>query len=604
MCPVKTTILFVSIGAGCLLAGTALATQTNSMTLTIDASKPGVAISSNFVGISISSYSIDGDSGYTKYFTTADTEMVALFQQIGVKHLRTIMGQAQSAYPDPSNSQIDAFFDFAAACGVNKIIWSLHLFNAETTTNWSNNKAIAAHIWTTTTANGTVESNLLESFAFDNEPDWLGYMCCTDPNITGYYTPDSTGGYNGEWNTWQQAIAAIAPGAHFSGPDTGSKWPVGGDQNTSIDGVPFTLRFAMDESLVMNTANQHYYAGGTAGTNTALELAETCLSSDRIADYSNFNATVVGSPNWPVNASGSPLPYRFTECTAFDNHTNSGNQIFATALWGLDFYHWWAQQGCAGVDPFTRTAQYNSPIYFDGTDYVAEAYAYGMKAFTLGGSGQVINPAQLLINNPSNANVTAYGVVNSSDLYVTIVNKTFQTVGSHLVNVTIPPPTGFNVQNAQYIVLSGGSTPGSSGDATQDGACLGGAEIPNDGSSWAGTWTPLPVSVGRVSLPVQPTTGVIIDLQNYVPGVPILSLGSPSLDANGIHLSVTAPPGSNVVVQAFDQPDKLVVRLHQFRFISVHRPELDQFILPFLPAADALMVFRCYNPQLKEQNVA
>jgi hypothetical protein len=169
-----------------------------------------------------------------------------------------------------------------------------------------------------------------------------------------------------------------------------------------------------------------------------------------------------------------------------------------------------------------------------------------MKAFNLGSSGNVISRNEFLISNPSNINVTAYGVVNATDLYVTIVNKTFQSVGSHSAEVSIPAPTGFTVENAKYIVLSAGPVPGSFGDASILGACLGGAEIPNDGSSWAGTWTPLPVTGGGVSLVVSSLTGVIIDLQNY----PQLSLGSPALDTNGVHLSAFAPAGSNVVVQA------------------------------------------------------
>src|SRR5262249_31074243 len=152
------------------------------------------------------------------------------------------MSRAQSSNPDPSPSQIDAFFDFAAASGVNQVIWSLHLFDAESTNDWSNNKVVASHIWNTTTANGTVERNLLDSFAFDNEPDWLHYICCMDPNISGYDTPVSTGGYSAVWSGWQEAIAGIAPGARFSGPDTGSKWPCPGEINTSVAGVPFTLR--------------------------------------------------------------------------------------------------------------------------------------------------------------------------------------------------------------------------------------------------------------------------------------------------------------------------------------------------------------------------
>src|ERR1700760_4170614 len=140
------------LGAGCLFGFAAQAIPTNSMILTINASNPGTAIPTNFIGLSVSSWSIDGDSGYTKFLTTADTQIINLFKQIGIKHLRTIMDKGQPAYPDPSNSQIDSFFDFAAAAGVNKIIWSLHLYNAETVTNWANNAAVAAHIWTTTTA--------------------------------------------------------------------------------------------------------------------------------------------------------------------------------------------------------------------------------------------------------------------------------------------------------------------------------------------------------------------------------------------------------------------------------------------------------------------
>ena len=505
------------IGLGCLLHGVAFA-QTYPMTLTINASNPGVTISSNFVGLSVSSMSIDGDSGYTKCFTTANTQMVNLFKQIGIKHVRTIMGKATSGNPDPSNSEIDSFFDFAAASGVNKIIWSLHLYNAETTNTWSNNRAVASHIWTTTTSRGTVEKNLLESFAFDNEPDWLKVICCTDPNITGYFTPYDTGGYIGMWNSWQQAIAGIAPGANFSGPDTGSKWPCPGEINTSVTNVPFTLQFSTNASSKIVTANQHFYGQTGIASFTTLQLAEACLSSGWLStNYTIINNDIVGS---------LPMPYRFTECSAFDNEVNPGNQCFAIALWAVDFYHWWARHGCAGVNPFTRTVQYNAPIFFDGTNYNAEPYAYGMKAFSLGSSGNVIYTGKFLVNNPSNINVTAYGVVNLNDLYVTVVNKIFDAVGSYTATVNIPAPTGFTVKHARCMVLSGGSTPGSSGNATMNGACLGGAEIPNDGSSWAGTWTNLPVSGGGVSLPVLPTTAVIIDLQNSTPTISVAPPGS------------------------------------------------------------------------------
>ncbi len=536
-CIGEKILLLAVIAVITLAASFTFAAPTNSITLTIDTTNPGVAVNTNFLGLSVSSFSIDGDSGYTKFLTTANTQVVNLFKQIGIKHIRTIMDEANSSYPDPSNSQIDAFFDFAAAAGVNKIIWSLHLYDAEVTTNWSNNKAVAAHIWTTTTAAGTVESNLLESFAFDNEPDWLRVICCKDPGITGYYTPATNGGYIGWWKTLQQGIAAITPGAKFSGPDTGSKWPCPGEINTSVSNVAFTKQFAADASNTIAMANQHFYGQTGISNFTALQLAQACLSSNWLTtNYNTVNSSIVGSLT---------VPYRFTECSAFDNETNSGNHIFAIALWAVDFFHWWARHGCAGVDPFTRTVQYNSAIYYDGANYSAVAYAYGMKAFGLGSTGNVIYTSKFLVNNPSNINVTAYGVVNSNHLYVTVVNKTFDDIGSQVANVSIPAPNGFTVQSARYIVLSGGATPGSIGNATQTGACLGGAEIPNDGSNWSGTWTNLPVTNGAVSLLVQPTTAVVIDLQNF----PQLSLGSPPLDAAGLHLSASAPPGTNLVVQ-------------------------------------------------------
>lgn len=524
------------------LRGPVASGQTCPITLTINVLKPGLAIPTNFIGVSISSMSVDGDGGYSKIFTTANTQMINLFKQVGIKHIRTIMGKAQPTDPDPSDSQVDSFFDFAKAAGVSKIIWSLHLYDAEVATNWANNAAITAHIWSTTTAGGTVESNLLDSYAFDNEPDWLRVICCADPEITGYYTPAGSGGYSGMWNQWQQTVATIAPGAKFSGPDTGSKWPCPGEVDTSISGVPFTLRFAMDESKVIGTASQHFYGQtGIAGF-TALQLAEACLSSNWLnTNYTIIDNDIVGN---------LPVPYRFTECSAFDNETNSGNQCFATGLWALDFYHWWALHGCAGVDPFTRTAQYNSPIYYDGKNYLAEPYCYAMKAFGLGGKGNVIVPDQFVIDNPSNINVTAYGVVSSNDLYVTIINKTFNQVGACAANVSIPAPTGFVAQNARYVVMSAGSTPGGSGDATMDGACLGGVEITNTESAWPGTWTALGVTNGGISLQILPTTAVVIDLEGTVTVTPTISAtafdGTVTIYYSGTLLSstnVTGPYG-------------------------------------------------------------
>ena len=81
--------LVLTLCLGCCLHGIVYASA--PITLNIDTSNPGYAIPSTFVGISVSSMSIDGDSGYTKFLKTSNPQVVNLFKQIGVTHMRTIM---------------------------------------------------------------------------------------------------------------------------------------------------------------------------------------------------------------------------------------------------------------------------------------------------------------------------------------------------------------------------------------------------------------------------------------------------------------------------------------------------------------------------------
>ena len=76
---------------------------------------------------------------------------------------------------------------------------------------------------------------------------------------------------------------------------------------------------------------------------------------------------------------------------------------------------------------------------------------------------------------------------------------------------------------------------------------MGGAEIPNDGSAWAGTWTNLAVTGGGVSLSVLPTTAVVLDLQGTpaAPGRPQLRVMN---GASGVQLTVSNLTGSSSAI--------------------------------------------------------
>lgn len=610
----------------CLLFAAGAALAADPVTLTIDATQKGYAIPANYVGLSVSRDNISGANGYEQLFNpTKDSHyahLTNLFAQIGVKHIRTISGTASTSDPDPTAAQDDSFFGFAQACGVTNIIYSLHLFNEEGT----DDVVAASHIWTT-----PADKALLESFALDNESDWGFHYRSPypDPVIRGYATPAGYG-YKDKWallyTNIQNYLGNPSPAAPFSGPDTGSYYPIqtNSSADTAIDGVPFTLRCALDQLPRLMMATQHYYEnngvtptwveGATYYTNdqvydpkdldpytgnpvayiciknlgtsndhpeissywtrvtpiwvtgttyavgaivvdpddsdnffedtvggvstedpasdtsrwaassdpslpSPLQLAESALTDTNLPSWGLlYSNALAGAGDWPGG-----LPFRLTESSPFSNNGgNPGNQTFATALWGLDYFFWWAMHGCAGINPFTRVAQSNSPIFQNSNgDFVAEPYAYGIKAFSLASQGTTIPATGFQISNPDNINLTGYGVAGAHDLYITIINKTFNPIGAYDAAVTINKPAGFTPTSARCIVLSSGSD----GDATAMTATLGGATIPTAGN-WNGIWNALPLTNGACGLTVQAASAVIVDLHIDGPTISASTVGN------------------------------------------------------------------------------
>lgn len=512
-------LLAVLCAAG--LAGSARAYDTNDITLTFDCSAGnlGAEIPGDFVGLSLSRTFINGAGGSDKVFdpswnpgasTTTWQQFTNLLGQIGVHHWRTICG-ASGDEPDPTPAEDDQFFATLAASGVTNVIYSLHAFCESDS---SDNIVAATNILL-----NPADAPMLESFALDNEPNFNVSQECP----TSKWTEPQ---YETQWNmvytqTENGIVAAGLPWARFSGPDDGSVIPPDPGTDTPQSWV---LQFAIDEAhrRFYSMATQHDY-DSSASTNTpdAEEMAVTNLSPDRVASWNAVYTTLLGgAPTWPDDWHTNPMPFRMTEASAFDNGGgNTNGQTFSTALWELDFCHWWAQRGCAGVNPMNRPVDYTAPIQLNATtgDWTAMPYAYGLLAFNLSGQGYPITNTASFFSNPDNINVTAYGVLSPDKhhLYITIINKTFKYVGAHAAKVTIPAPGSFSTPtSAQYLLLSC-EPDGEEGNASAlQTAYLGGATIPNSGQ-WNGTWEPLTLgSDNQVTMIVQPATAVIIDLQN------------------------------------------------------------------------------------------
>jgi hypothetical protein len=209
----------------------------------------------------------------------------------------------------------------------------------------------------------------------------------------------------------------------------------------------------------------------------------------------------------PVVAAG--LGYRLTESNDYLTGVPGASNAFASALWALDYLHWWAAHAAAGVNFHNKQWLYTDTIVPDPASttggYAITPKGYGIKAFTLGSAGQVMPVA---IGNADGINLTAYCLGGAGVHYVTIINKT-QGAEAADAAVTIVPP-GPGLQGAEIMILASGQP----GDATGASATLGGAAITGD-APWEGTWCALPADPrAGVHVTVRATTAALVRIQS------------------------------------------------------------------------------------------
>ncbi len=504
----RRSVLPVVLAALGVAGLAACARHAPGISITVDTAQHSYAIPTDFAGLSFESGSLrmdqNGVAGY--FFTPTNTALITLFENMGIGNLR-IGGGSVDEYP-PAGTQahgyegVDDFFAFAEATGV-RVIYSLRLLETPQD-NYahleSTDATIAGYIW-------NHYRSSVQAFAIGNEPDFYR----GDPNISGFPS------YLAEWQSFANAIEAAAPGAMFAGPDTGSY-----TDSKNYDGESWTVDFANSEkgSGRIAVVTQHDYVGGSAGNTTAAQAIFDMLSPqwvDGTVLAKGPEGTAVYSPYAylyehnlaPVLADG--LPYRITEANDYLGGIQGASDSFASALWALDYMHWWAEHGAAGVNFHNKQWILTDTIVPGGSApcilcaaYQIRPKGYGIKAFNIGGHGYV---EPLSLTNPQGLNVTAYAVGDSADLYVTIINKT-EGQGAASTPVMITPQ---GIQGASCAEMT--LTDSKPGDPALLDATLGGATI-TDSSRWTGIWTPLaPEAHGRVVLTVPASTAVIVRIQ-------------------------------------------------------------------------------------------
>ena len=455
------------IGIGCLLTGVAWAQS--PVVVTVDTQSRGYVVPPDFAGVSIfTETQVAGHRGVSgNLFSGTNTQLITIFRNSGIHHLRLgATGSPTSGSHNLEPAAIDSLFAFAKATDT-KVIYSLHALDGAAT---------AKYVWDN-------YRPYVDCFAFDNEPDGRALEGGSGAAAESYTN------YISGWNDLAEAVTNVAPGSKFAGPDAAGR-------------ILSPLFAASEKDLgILALVTQHIYVDGNPVKKgvDAPHAIENMLSRNWVTN--RYPGLYNGALRSVVKKG---FPFRLTESNDYTHGVTNASDAFASALWALDYMHWWAAHGARGVN-FQNTEWLRTDTFYPDTsgDYQIHPKAYAIKAFDLGSHGCV---EPVAVDDTNGLNLTAYAIGDSTNLCVTIINK------EH----------GTTAQDASVTIAAKGIVPASvatmfltapNGDvAATSGVTLGGATITNN-APWEGKWTPLQSSdAGQCSVKVPAASAVLVKI--------------------------------------------------------------------------------------------
>ncbi|HUA65261.1 MAG TPA: hypothetical protein VME24_05400 [Alphaproteobacteria bacterium] len=458
------------------------------LTISIDTSHPGAAISSDFTGLSFELTQLMPGPDGLRYFRPDNTRLITLFKTLGIKNLRVGGNTSDRNWRrPPDQADIDSLFAFAKAADA-KVIYCLRLHDGDPEYDAHLAKYIMDHY-----------PDQIACFSIGQEPtayprttNWVDGVAKRGPRLAF-----ST--YSEEWKKFAAAVIKSAPNAKFCGPSTDDDpaWP-----------REFLDAFGQGNHVIMITS--HLYPGRSGDKVPSPEIGrDEMLSDSFVAAYERlYNG-------FGPSALADGLSFRLEEVNNFYNGgATDVSDTFASALWGLDFMYWWAEHGADGLNFHTgdkvgagaelRPSRYTA--YFSAPDgFAVRPLGYGIKAFDLAQRGRFLSAT---ISNPDKLNLSVYSVLgDDKNIYVTIINKEH---GPHARAADASVTAGAILADPHMISL----TAPDGNVAAKTGVTLGGAKIESDGS-WAGTWTAVPpAKSGILNVTVPAGSATIIKLGN------------------------------------------------------------------------------------------
>ena len=466
-----------------LLAAPLFAQSSASISISLDSTQLRRAIPADFLGLSLEMSSIEaGNNNGAAWLSGNSTAYSTMVKKIGVGSIR-IGGNSAERQPYASaqdGANVDAFVNQIGG----ELIWTVpvkQFYNQSSSVSYVSglyNDQHVAHSYSFPT-----------NIEVGNEPD-------NSEDVSGSAISQSTwqSRYDGFSNAFRSQINS---GILSTGPSTA------GCCTFSTDFInDATYQGSLKSTIGYVTT--HYYPAGDAANFGSVSAGDSKILAASLdtayqSFYSNFND----------NASNNGYNVRIEETnSAYGGSNNGVTNSYAAALWAMDYFCYMAYKtNLAGMNLHTgpigsNSGSYNaiSPVGV-ASSYTLEGPGYGLWAFHYGSQGQ---PLATTVSNPSNANVAAYGLLESNGgETVHIINKTF---GSGAVNVTATITPGGTYTQAAVIVLKQADN-----DVTaQSGITFGGQPMNSDGTWTGGYGSPSTLTNGTFTFTLPAAQAAIV----------------------------------------------------------------------------------------------
>ncbi|MDQ5980048.1 MAG: hypothetical protein QG602_3023, partial [Verrucomicrobiota bacterium] len=336
----------------------------------------------------------------------------------------------------------------------------------------------------------------LETFAIGNEP--------------GYYKDYAV--YKPKWVAIRDAIVRVFPDARFSG----------GDDNPRPEFIANLARDfgTPDGRLVQIT--QHSYPFGCSYKNPRDGMKDVKLLVP--VDVSEARNRLVAAPplgtyeeilkGMKAAVAETPLTFRLTETNSYwFSGLEGASDRHASALWALDYLHWWMSHGAAGINFHTgdRTGgSVNLPCRYAAfvssvKGYEVRPLAYGMKLFAASGPGRYL-PAR--VETAAGDRIAAYAVARDDGVItVTLINRD----AKNEAGIRIDLASAKAVKKARVLKLQarGNDIAAGSREVTLNDAPI------DDAGKWSGKWVALKKPADAktaVALTLAPASAAVVEV--------------------------------------------------------------------------------------------